>query len=574
MLIELKIKEFAIIENLRISFSDGLNILTGETGAGKSIIVDAIQLLVGGRSSVDFIRSRAEKSEIEALFDLANDHSVYDLLEEYEVEHSRDEMLVITRELFRSGKSVCRINGQVVNLAVLKEVGERIIQLYSQLQHQQLLNNTKQLALLDGFAEDSIADIKRNYAISYKEYSSLKKEVLLLLDDERELSQKLDLLKYQINEITAANLVVGEEDELNQQKNLIRHAEKVTLALNSLQVNLVAEAGAVDLLGISLKQLEQITEYDESFRLLHEELATIYYQLESIVHDVVGRLGDIEFDSHRLDEIEERLNAIHFLKRKYGDSIESILDFLDKSIQELDYIENRESHLESLRHKLDQATSDLLAVAVRLSEERRLAAGSLAQLIEQELADLQMENTRMEIELSLVEDAAGIEYKGNKYQATSTGLDQIEFLISPNPGEPMKPLNKIASGGELSRIMLATLTILAEKEEVPTLIFDEVDTGVSGKAAQAIAEKLAMVSKTKQVFSITHLSQVAAMADSHYLIQKDTEEMITKTNINQLTARDRIEVLARMLGGAAITETTYLHASELIEKAQEFKDKL
>ena len=574
MLVELTIKEFAIIENLRINFNNGLNILTGETGAGKSIIVDAIQLLIGGRSSVDFVRSRAEKSEIEALFDLAGDHSVYSLLEEYDIEHSREEMFVIKRELFRNGKSICRINGQVVNLAVLKEVGERIIQLYSQLQHQQLLNNTKQLALLDGFAEDSVAAIKQHYSSKYKEYSALKKELLLLLDDERELSQKLDLLKYQIAEITAANLTVGEEDELNQQKNLIRHAEKISKALNNMQLNLADEAGIVDMIANSLKQLESIVDYDESYKQLHEELSAIYYQLESMAQDIAGQVGRIEFDSAQLDLIEERLNAIHFLKRKYGDSIESIHEFLDKSIKELDYIENRETHLEQLKQKLQFVTKDLLVISVRLSEERKLAAVSLARLIEQELTDLQMENTRMEIELSYTEDSSGIEYEGNSYQITGTGLDQIDFLISPNPGEPLKPLNKIASGGELSRIMLATLTILAEKEEVPTLIFDEVDTGVSGKAAQAIAEKLAVVSKTKQVFSITHLSQVAAMADSHYLIQKDTEEMITKTNINQLNDRERVDVLAIMLGGAAITDTTYLHAAELIEKAKEFKERL
>jgi DNA repair protein RecN (Recombination protein N) len=574
MLVEITIKEFAIIENLKINFNDGLNILTGETGAGKSIIIDAIQLIIGGRGSVDFIRSRADKSEIEAMFDLDYNHSVYSLLDENEVEYSKEEMLIITRELFRNGKSVCRINGQVVNLALLKEVGAKIVQLYSQLQHQQLLHNEKQLTLLDGFAEDKLAEIKVAYSEKYQRYVMLKKNLMLLLDDERETAQRLDLLKYQISEIKAASLNLNEEDELNYQKNMINYAEKIATSLNIAHENLSKEHGALDLVGVSLVQLEQLIEYDEKFKVLHEEMTNAFYQLDELAHEVAGRLNNIEFDASQLDQIEERLSAIYFLKRKYGDSIESILEYLEKSLIELDYLENREVHLEQLKQDLNTATADMLTDAITLSKERSKAAQELARLIEIELADLQMNNTRMEIALEHIEDSAGVEYKGTKYQITKNGLDQVEFLISPNPGEPLKPLNKIASGGELSRIMLATLTILAEKEEVPTIIFDEIDTGVSGKAAQAIAEKLAKVSKSKQVFAITHLSQVAAMADSHYLIQKDTDEMITKTKINQLNRDERESVLARMLGGVEITDTTYRHARELIEKAQLFKEKI
>ncbi len=320
-------------------------------------------------------------------------------------------------------------------------------------------------------------------------------------------------------------------------------------------------------------QLEQLVEYDDKFEILHKELENVYYQLEDLMQEVSERLNYVEYDSGQLDQVEERLSAIYFLKRKYGDSIPNILEYLDKSVAELEYLENREVHLEQLKHDLQNATEEMLNDAITLSDERKKSATVLARLIEKELADLQMSNTRMQIALEYLENASGVEYKGTKYQISQNGLDQIEFLISPNPGEPLKPLDKIASGGELSRIMLATLTILAEKEEVPTIIFDEIDTGVSGKAAQAIAEKLAKVAKSKQVFAITHLSQVAAMADSHYLIQKDTEEMITKTKINQLDRNERVKVLARMLGGAEITDTTYRHAEELIEKAQLYKEK-
>lgn len=574
MLVEITIKEFAIVENLRINFNDGLNILTGETGAGKSIIIDAIQLIIGGRGSVDFIRSSADKSEIEAIFDLKDDHSVYLLLDEKSIDYSKEEMLVIRRELFRNGKSISRINGQLVNLSVLKEIGAKVIQLYSQLQHQQLLHNEKQLALLDGYAEEKLASIKAQYTTTYERYSSLKKEWLLLTNNERETKQRLNLLQYQISEIKAANLEPGEEDTLNYQKNIIKHAEKIAYALNNAHENLSREKGAVDLVRASRMQLEQLIEYDNKFEQIHEELTNSYYQLEELAQEISEQVNNIEYDAVKLDQIEERLSAIYFLKQKYGASITEVLKYLEKSIAELEKLENREVQLEQVTSDLQKTTEKMLNNALDLSAERKNAANDLAFLIEKELADLRMSNTRMKIALEYIESATGVEYQGKRYQISSEGLDQIEFLISPNPGEPLKPLDKIASGGELSRIMLAILTILAEKEEVPTIIFDEIDTGVSGKAAQTIAEKLARVAQSKQVFAITHLSQVASMADSHYLIQKDTEEMITKTKINQLHKNDRVNVLARMLGGTEITETTNEHARELIEKAQQFKEKI
>ncbi len=574
MLVEITIKEFAIVENLRINFNDGLNILTGETGAGKSIIIDAIQLIIGGRGSVDFIRSSADKSEIEAIFDLKDDHSVYLLLDEKSIDYSKEEMLVIRRELFRNGKSISRINGQLVNLSVLKEIGAKVIQLYSQLQHQQLLHNEKQLALLDGYAEEKLASIKAQYTTTYERYSSLKKEWLLLTNNERETKQRLNLLQYQISEIKAANLEPGEEDTLNYQKNIIKHAEKIAYALNNAHENLSREKGAVDLVRASRMQLEQLIEYDNKFEQIHEELTNSYYQLEELAQEISEQVNNIEYDAVKLDQIEERLSAIYFLKQKYGASITEVLKYLEKSIAELEKLENREVQLEQVTSDLQKTTEKMLNNALDLSAERKNAANDLAFLIEKELADLRMSNTRMKIALEYIESATGVEYQGKRYQISSEGLDQIEFLISPNPGEPLKPLDKIASGGELSRIMLAILTILAEKEEVPTIIFDEIDTGVSGKAAQTIAEKLARVAQSKQVFAITHLSQVASMADSHYLIQKDTEEMITKTKINQLHKNDRVNVLARMLGGTEITDTTNEHARELIEKAQQFKEKI
>ncbi len=571
MLVELSIKEFAIIEELKINFNQGLNILTGETGAGKSIIIDAIQLIIGGRGSTEFIRSSAEKAEIEALFDVTKDHPVFEILTEFDVDYSDDELLSIKRELFSNGKSICRINGQVVTLSVLKEVGQWIVQLYSQLQHQQLLHYDKQMTLLDAYGELSLADKKDFYRVKFDKYILLKKEILLLSEDERKTAQKIDLLQYQIQEIKQANLHIGEEEDLIQQKNIIKHSEKIAHALHNSYQNLSKENGVTELLSQTISNLEQVSMFDDKINKFYDDISSMFYQLEEISLEIRDRAKFIDFDPTELNSIEERLSIIYYLKRKYGESIDSILIYLNEISNELDMIQNKDEYLNKAKIELIEITKKVLVEALEISTIRTAIAKELSALIEKELADLQMNNTKIKIDVSFQEAIDGIEYEGRTYNITQSGLDKVNFLISPNPGEPLKPLNKIASGGELSRIMLAILTILAHKDQVATIIFDEIDTGVSGKAAQSIAEKLAKVSKTKQVFVITHLPQVASMADYHYLIQKNTNNNLTTTEINKLDEESKINTIARMLGGVEVTDITYKHAKEMIEKAQSLK---
>ncbi|MGD9678032.1 MAG: DNA repair protein RecN [Vulcanibacillus sp.] len=574
MLLEISIKEFAIIKELKINFNNGLNILTGETGAGKSIIIDAIELIIGGRSSIEYIRKNAEKAEVEALFDIPSGHPVYEVLNELGITILEDEMLIIKREIFMNGKSICRINGQLVTLTALKDVGQWIVQLYSQLQHQQLLHTDKQLKLLDSYGDFAHLEKINDYKRRFDKYSSLRKEILTLTENEEKTARKIDLLQYQISEISQSNLYIGEEEELSQQKNIIKHSEKISYGINNAYLNLSKENGILELLTQTINYLEQIMVFDNSITKYYDDISSIFYQLEDISTGLNQKSNSVEFDPEQLNVIEDRLSVIHHLKRKYGETIEEILNYSTKITNELEFIKNSDEYLNNLQNELIDITDLIIKDVLEISNKRNILATKLSEQIEKELTDLQMVNTKISIEVSYQEAKEGIDYAGKTYSISQTGLDRINFLISPNPGEPLKPLNKIASGGEVSRIMLAILTILAHKDQVDTIIFDEIDTGVSGRAAQAIAEKLARVSRGKQVFVITHLSQVASMADCYYLIEKRTDNNDTTTVINQLNDEEKIAALSRMLGGNEVTNITYEHAKEMIERGSSFKNKI
>lgn len=573
MLVELNIKEFAIIENLTINFNEGLNILTGETGAGKSIIIDAIQLVIGGRSSTELIRTNAQKAEIEALFSMPKNHPVFEILSNMGIEATEDCTLLIKRELIATGKSICRVNGHLVTLTMLKQIGQWLIQLYSQLQHQQLLSHEKQLSLLDAYAEKDLLEIKKIFSCNYEKYVALKKELTILSENERETAQRIDLLKYQINEITEADLKEKEDVELEQKKIKIKYSEKIASGLNSAYDLLSDDNGVINLLGIINGLLSELTEYDENIKIFYEQLNSIYYQIDDLSMEMGRDKDSIDFDEDELNNIEERLSVIQHLKRKYGDTIEEILEYANKIESELNMIENKEEYLQKVQIELDELTEKVCNQAINMSDIRKKHASKLSTLIENELKELHMSNTKIKIDINFQEQVNGIEYEGKTYNITRFGLDKVVFLMSSNPGESLKPLNKIVSGGELSRIMLTILTILAHKDKIPTVIFDEIDTGVSGRAAQAIAEKLARASKDKQVFVITHLPQVAAMADYHYLIEKNIIKESTFTQITRLDKQERIEVLARMLGGLEITNKTLEHASEMINSSMLIKNK-
>jgi len=574
MLLELTIRQFAIIEDLKVTFHQGLNILTGETGAGKSIIIDAIQLIIGGRGSVEFIRNGANKAEIEALFDVSVNHPVYEVLEAFGIEPPEDGILLLKRELLQTGKTICRINGQLVTLSMLKEVGQWLVQLHSQHQHQHLMQQDKQLALLDAYGEKPLQHIKSLFETIYSRYTALKKEAKSLAKNEQEMAQRIDLLTYQIEEITKADLKPGEDEELNNQRLKMKHAEKITNGLQQAYQILSEERGIMDLLSQTVGILEQIASFDSEIAKLHEQLSSAYYQIEDVTMEMNQQFQQIEFDPQQLTEMEERLSLLHHLKRKYGESVDDILEYAATIEEELNMIQHRDEHLQSIQNDLSVTARELTEQAKALTKKRQESAKLLSQAIEKELKDLQMKQTKFQVELTYQEDADGLTMEdGKTYHLTSSGLDKIHFLISPNPGEPLKPLHKIASGGELSRIMLAIQTILANKDRIATIIFDEIDTGVSGRAAQAIAEKLAVVAKDKQVFVITHLPQVASMADHHYLIEKKIKGNVTKTVIHWLDRETRIDEIARMLGGKEVTALTKKHAEEMIEKTIPFKKK-
>lgn len=567
MLLELTIRQFAIIEELKVNFKEGLNIITGETGAGKSIIIDAIQLISGGRGSIEFIRNNAEKAEIEALFDLDLNHEAFSILNSLGIAGAEDGLIILKRELLRNGKSICRINGELVTLAVLKELGQFLIQLHSQNQHQNLMNQDKQLLLLDAYGNEYIENIKTVYQQVFSQYQSLNKELKMLRENEKEATQRIDLLKYQIDEIEKAKLRPNEDEELQEARDKIRNSEKITNNLHNAYNLLYSDRGINEQLFHVVSLLEQISSYDKNIALIHEQIIQAYYQIEDATNQLNSHVNELDFDPNQINIIEERLSLIYHLKRKYGDSVTAIIEYLSMIEAELTSLSNREERLDNLEKELNKATQELLNNALQLSNERKKYALDLSGKIEQELKDLQMVNAKFKVEIEYIEEKNGIELNGNSYHISNMGLDKVNFLISPNPGEPLKPLNKIASGGELSRIMLAIQTILANKDDVPTIIFDEIDTGVSGRAAQAIAEKLAYVARDKQIFVVTHLPQVASMADYHYLIQKKIKDQTTYTEIELLDEEKRIEELARMLGGVEVTDLTKKHAKEMIEKA-------
>jgi len=571
MLIELTIREFAIIKELKVNFHQGLNVLTGETGAGKSIIIDAIQLIAGGRGSVDYIRNQADKADIEALFFLDDDHPVFKLMNSYGIQHVEDGMLIIKRELLSSGKSICRVNGQLVTLGMLKELGTLLIQLHSQNHHQKLMYSDKQLELLDAYGEDKLQTSKKEFQKLFRRYDELKREVKHLSENEKEIAQRIDLLQYQINEIVQADLSPNEDQELIDKRNRLRNFEKITKSLHSAYQALAHDNGMMELFSHVLGLIEQISSYDGQIEKFNEDLSNNYFQMESVTSEIKDYIDQMDFEEEDINMIEERLSIIYHLKRKYGDSVDSILEYAATIEDELDLIQHKDERLQQLQSKLHDVSQDLIIEAMEISNIRRNLANELAGAIKNELHDLQMKNSDFKINIDYQEDPDGIEYQGRYYYLNEKGLDKINFLISPNLGEPLKPLQKIASGGELSRIMLAILTILSHKDQVGTIIFDEIDTGVSGYAAQAIAEKLAVVSRGKQVFVITHLPQVSSMADYHYLIQKNTSNQSTYTEIKLLNDENRVDELARILGGVEVTETTRKHASEMIQKASEIK---
>lgn len=555
MLQELSIKDFAIIDEIQISFQPKMTVLTGETGAGKSIIIDALGLLAGGRGSTEFIRKGEKKAVIQGLFTLPREANTYNILEEYGID-SEDGQIILQRDLYRGGRNICRINGMMVNLATLRKVGETLIDIHGQNEHQELMKPENHIDLLDEY-DKKTSELRNQYQVVYQNYRKLKLSMEKKEADEKAWAQRLDMLNFQVKEIGEAGLKINEEDELVEEKNKLDNFQTIHDALElSYQILSGEKIDVVGNLGNAMNELSDVSDLSENLQEINTKISDAFYSLEDVARDISDELDSMEWNGERLNEIEERLELIHQLKRKYGDTIEDILHYHSRIVKELREMENAEQNSEKQERQLSEALEKVKELAIKLSKQRKKSAKKLEKMIHKQLSALYMDKAVFEVKFL------------NNSKLYSKGIDKVEFYIQTNPGEEMGPLAKIASGGELSRIMLALKTIFSQKMGVTSIIFDEVDTGVSGRVAQAIAEKISQISNNSQVLCITHLPQVAAIADNHYYISKSVNDGRTETSLEELDEKQKIREIARMLSGSEITELTLKHAEELIKMSK------
>ena len=547
MLSLLHIENIAVIERSDISFDQGFNVLTGETGAGKSIVIDAISAILGERAYRDMIRTGANKASVRAVF---TDVPEYPWFEENGVEY--DSETVIQREIFLDGKNVCRVNGSLVSVSILRKLGIQLINIHGQHDSASLFDEANHLRFLDDFGENQ--DLREDYSEKYAKVDSLRKEIDSLTMDEGEKLRRMETLRYQIAEIEKAELEAGEDETLEARRKILQNAEKISDYMNEASESLSGgddSDGAATLLMTAERALARIAKFDENIAALHQRVADLMYQLQDAAEEVRDARDDLAYSAGELDQIEARLDVIHKLRRKYGATCEDILAYLEKARQELDEIEFADDHLERLKGKLSKAEKTAWDAAIALRENRKQAAAAMSERILTELAQLDMPRVQFSCEFT-------------ELDLTANGADAVAFYMSANAGEALKPMSKVASGGELARIMLAMKNVLAERDQVNTLIFDEVDTGVSGRAAQKVAEKLRAVAQHKQVLCVTHLPQLAALATSHFLIAKGERDGRTYTTVTPLDLNGRKRELARIIGGTNITETTLKSAEEML----------
>lgn len=550
-------KNCALVEELRLNIDKNLNILTGETGSGKSIIIDALGLCLGEKYDRSFLRKGTEKGVVEAIFHSKN-KDLIKVLNDNDLELDDNDLLVITRIIYSDGKSVARVNGRTVKMNVLKQIASKLIDVHGQHQTQALFNKDTHLEFLDLFGEHELEEFKISYKEIYDEYSDVKKALNILTEnkDDMQIQREIDLLKFQINEIESANLSKDEYEDLLKQRDVYRNGEKIFKNLNISYQNLYeGQVNAVDLIGNAVKELSSICEYDKSLSDYNNEIERIMYELQDISREIRNYKENINFEPYELEQIELRVDEINNLRRKYGETIEEIFDYHQNIKNRLDEILNRDERVEELKLKLNKLESKLKERAETLTSQRKIVAKQLEKVLLEELKSLNMKN---------------VAFKVNFEQGifTPRGMDDIEFMISFNLGEDIKPIYKVASGGEMSRFMLAFKTILADIDQIDTLVFDEIDTGISGIAAQIVGEKLSNIGKKKQIICITHLPQIAANADTHYCIEKSTDNERTFTTIRKLDKGQKRDEIARLIAGSNITEKTIEHASEIIELAK------
>lgn len=561
MLSLLHIENIALIQSADIRFEPGYNVLTGETGAGKSIVIDSIGAVLGERTSRELIRTGAKSALVTAVFTQV---PPLPWLEENGIALQDGEVL-LQREIQGDGRNVCRVDGRLVTVAQLRELGRQLLNIHGQHDGQQLLDPASHLGYLDRCGGHT--ELLENYRTAYQTWNGLRKQIAALEMDEAERSRRVDTLNFQIRELERAQLRAGEDEELDQRRTLLRSAGKLMDALQSAEYALCGDdegGGVCSLLADAEGELDSVSQFSAAL----EELARQVSELRSAADDAADTLRDLtremEFSSGELDEVESRLDILYRLKKKYGATVEEMLQYLDKCRKELDEIQFADDTIARLTKELDKARKEADREAQALSQQRRKAAEKLEKRVQEELRQLDMPKVRFQVEFSPIDNQWGLD---------ETGMDQVQFLMSANVGEALKPIQKVASGGELARIMLALKNVLAQDDEIGTLVFDEVDTGVSGRAAQKVAEKMAQVARHKQVLCVTHLPQLAAMADTHFSVSKGEREGRTYTNLERLDRKQRREELARLIGGAAVTPALLESAEELLTQADAWREK-
>ena len=557
MLHNLYVKNLALIDEIEVEFKEGLNILTGETGAGKSIILGSINLALGGRYSSDILRNEEEPGYVELTF-FVEDEAQIQLLKALDV-YPEEGLVTLSRKMIGK-RSVSKINGETVSISQLKEVAEILIDIHGQHEHQSLLYKKNHLIILDEFAKDSIKDVKSQVADAYQSYKRYKEELQEANLDEKERNKELSFLAFEINEIQEANLKEHEDEELEEQYRRMVNGKKITANLEEAYgYTANANNNASDALSRAIYCLQDAARYDEKANELYAQLS----EVDSLLNDFNRELSDysssFEFSEEDFYEVEKRLNEINHLKSKYGNTIQEILTYCEEKEETLRKLQDYDSYLEELRRNLADAEEKVSALSLQLSKMRQEASKELTKAIRDGLLDLNF----LDVQFEMV-------FTGTDHY-TSAGTDEVEFMISMNPGEPVRSLGDVASGGELSRIMLAIKTVMAEKDRIETLIFDEIDVGISGRTAQKVSEKMAVIGRNHQVICITHLAQIAAMADAHFAIEKKVTDGKTRTSISLLNKEEEIDELARILGGAEITEKVRESAAEMKELAKNTK---
>ena len=551
MLLEISIKNFAIIEAISLNFEKGMTVLTGETGAGKSIIIDAMNLMLGARATTDVIRHGAPKAEIEGLFSVENSRLLQELFDEQGLELGDE--IIIRREILQNGRSVSRVNGQMVNLSVLRAIGQHLVDIHGQHDQEELMRPQLHIQMLDEFGDAAFLELKETYQTSFDAYRKMRKQVLEVKKNQQEHKARIEMLEFQMAEIEAANLQAGEDLALNQERDkLLNHKNIADTLTNAYSMLDNEEFSSLANVRSAMNDMESVEEYDPEYREISSSLSETYYVLEDITKRLEDIIEDLDFDGNRLMQVENRLDLINTITRKYGGTVDDVLLYFTKITDEYNLLTGNNLSSEDMEAELKKLEVNLVDLAGQLASARHDLAQQLEAEIKQELQDLYMEKAQFQVRFS-------------KGKFSREGNETVEFYISTNPGEDFKPLVKVASGGELSRLMLAIKSAFSRKEGKTSIVFDEVDTGVSGRVAQAIAQKIHKIGQHGQVLAISHLPQVIAIADYQFFIEKISDEHSTVSTVRLLTIEERVEEVAKMLAGENVTEAALTQARELLQ---------